>query len=210
MIAFLIIRAEMALFDLKEGFCSTSWGTAKRFCCAPHHRGRPGGTEEACGDWVQWGELFDPKARDRPEGNWLLGGPEFGAYSMVAVSHFPQGFKACIDALGVTARIGNTGIVLDRLLFILRTSFNIQGFEFPRADLCPSGHFKQEKQLRTSTFATRHTVHSRYFPHYCLGVPSEGHVLRCRQRDTGNQDDSFGYVYSARRTWLMTSMPQVS
>ncbi|WVO23008.1 uncharacterized protein IAS62_004352 [Cryptococcus decagattii] len=38
LIAFLIIRAEMAFFDLKEGFCSTSWGTAKRFCCAPRHQ----------------------------------------------------------------------------------------------------------------------------------------------------------------------------
>lgn len=32
-IAFSIIRAEMWLFDLKEGYCATGWTRAKRFCC---------------------------------------------------------------------------------------------------------------------------------------------------------------------------------
>ena len=85
-IAFLIIRAEMALFDVKEGFCSTSWGTAKRFCCAPHHRGRAGAGEKACGDWVDWGEFFNPRETNGPEGAWIWGGSEFVAYSIVAVS----------------------------------------------------------------------------------------------------------------------------
>ena len=75
----------MALFDLKEGFCSTSWGTAKRFCCSPH-RGRPGGTEEVCGDWVEWGEFLNAKEEADPEDAWVWGGAEFGAYAVVAVS----------------------------------------------------------------------------------------------------------------------------
>ncbi|KIR73629.1 voltage-gated chloride channel [Cryptococcus deuterogattii CA1014] len=86
LIAFLIIRAEMAFFDLKEGFCSNSWGTAKRFCCAPRHQS-PGsdGGEYECSDWVEWGQLFKPKAKDGPFGGWVYGGPEFMAYATVAL-----------------------------------------------------------------------------------------------------------------------------
>ncbi|EIW67300.1 hypothetical protein TREMEDRAFT_34025 [Tremella mesenterica DSM 1558] len=84
-IAFLIIRAEMALFDLKEGFCSTSWGTAKRFCCAPKHHRLPGSGEEDCGDWIEWGEFFSPEDRHGPAGNWFWGRSEFIAYGVVAL-----------------------------------------------------------------------------------------------------------------------------
>ncbi|AFR95662.2 voltage-gated chloride channel [Cryptococcus neoformans C23] len=85
-IAFLIIRAEMAFFDLKEGFCSTSWGTARRFCCAPRHQS-PGsdGGEDECSDWIEWGQFFNPKERDGPFGGWVYGGPEFMAYATVAL-----------------------------------------------------------------------------------------------------------------------------
>ncbi|KAK8854828.1 hypothetical protein IAR55_003567 [Kwoniella newhampshirensis] len=87
LVAFMIVRAEMALFDLKEGFCSTSWGTAKRFCCAPHHRAPTGGgEEEPCGDWVEWGEFFDPRERGGPEGAWVWGEAEFIAYAVVALA----------------------------------------------------------------------------------------------------------------------------
>ncbi len=83
MIAYLITRVEMALFDLKEGYCSTSWGKAKRFCCAPHH-GRPGGTDETCGDWTEWGEYFSGERGDS-KAIWIWGGAQFGAYAVVAV-----------------------------------------------------------------------------------------------------------------------------
>ncbi|WVR07458.1 hypothetical protein IAU60_004499 [Kwoniella sp. DSM 27419] len=88
LIAFLIIRVEMSLFDLKEGFCTTSWGTAKRFCCAPKHPipGGDGGDEEVCGDWMEWGEYFAPGQHGRPRGAWIWGGPEFTAYALVALS----------------------------------------------------------------------------------------------------------------------------
>jgi len=85
-LAFLIVRAEMALFDLKEGFCATSWGTAKRFCCAPRHRNVSGTDPEVCGEWIEWGEFFDPKAKGGQEGVWIWGGPEFSAYIVFAVS----------------------------------------------------------------------------------------------------------------------------
>jgi len=85
-LAFLIVRAEMALFDLKEGFCTSSWGTAKRFCCAPRHRNTPGNEEEVCGDWVEWGQFFAPDEKKGRQGSWTWGGPEFSAYIVIAVS----------------------------------------------------------------------------------------------------------------------------
>ena len=84
MIAFLIIRTEMAMFDLKEGFCSNSWGTAKRFCCAPHRKS--GAPEEICGDWIEWGQFFKPRDRTAPKGQFVFGEAEFLAYGAVAVS----------------------------------------------------------------------------------------------------------------------------
>lgn len=46
-IAFSIIRAEMWLFDLKEGYCADGWTKAKRFCCREE-----GAPEKALGAFV--------------------------------------------------------------------------------------------------------------------------------------------------------------
>lgn len=88
-IAFMITRSEMALFDLKEGFCTTSWGTAKRFCCAPHRSGptSPGGDDEVCGDWMEWGQFFG-RQRERNPQEWVFGEAEFITYAIIAVSLF--------------------------------------------------------------------------------------------------------------------------
>lgn len=88
LVAFMIIRSEMAFFDLKEGYCASSWGTAKRFCCAPRQgRGHPdpsSGDEESCGDWVEWGQFFGGGDDDNESSFWSE--PEFLAYFAVAVS----------------------------------------------------------------------------------------------------------------------------
>lgn len=85
LVAFMIIRSEMAFFDLKEGYCARSWGTAKRFCCAPRGRGHPDpsdGDEEVCGDWVEWGQYFG--GGDDESSFWSE--PEFLAYFTIAVT----------------------------------------------------------------------------------------------------------------------------
>ncbi|GFZ49454.1 Probable chloride channel protein UM03490-D [Saitozyma sp. JCM 24511] len=86
-IAFMITRSEMALFDLKEGFCTTSWGTAKRFCCAPHRSGptSPGGDDEVCGDWMEWGQFFG-RQRERNPQEWVFGEAEFITYAIIALT----------------------------------------------------------------------------------------------------------------------------
>ncbi|KAL1411308.1 hypothetical protein Q8F55_002259 [Vanrija albida] len=87
-IAFLIIRSEMALFDLKEGYCTNSWGTAKRLCCAPRSgRGHPdpsSGEEEPCGDWVEWGRVFGSVKEANPDAAFWSE-PEFIVYFIIAV-----------------------------------------------------------------------------------------------------------------------------
>ena len=82
----MIVRSEMALFDLKEGFCSTSWGTPKRFCCSPRHHTPSGPGDAVCGDWIEWGQYFDPGEKGGREGAWIWGGPEFTAYLVAALS----------------------------------------------------------------------------------------------------------------------------
>lgn len=83
-VAFLIIRSEMAFFDLKEGYCTRSWGTAKRFCCTPvgRHSAPSRGDEELCEDWMEWGQRFG--GEDPESSFWSQ--PEFIAYFIIATS----------------------------------------------------------------------------------------------------------------------------
>lgn len=82
-VAFLIIRTQESLFELKEGFCSNSWGKSKRFCCTPHN-GVPGNDTETCGDWVEWGEFFNPD--DQNGWDWYYGKAELATFVAIAVS----------------------------------------------------------------------------------------------------------------------------
>lgn len=83
LVAFCIIRSEMAFFDMKEGYCSRSWGTAKRFCCAPVHK-TPGKSDDSdkCEDWVEWGQYFN--GSEDPEASFWSE-PEFIAYFFIAL-----------------------------------------------------------------------------------------------------------------------------
>ncbi|KAI9450294.1 chloride channel [Lactarius psammicola] len=62
-VAFLIVRSEQWLFDIKYGFCATGWWKARRFCC-PFTSERQsfnfalGGSDEICNAWVPWGNAF--------------------------------------------------------------------------------------------------------------------------------------------------------
>ena len=66
--AFLIVRAEQWLFDLKEGRCTSGWWHARRFCS----------------DWREWPEIIggqDPSQRFG-NGSWVI---EYIVYTVVAV-----------------------------------------------------------------------------------------------------------------------------
>jgi chloride channel 3/4/5 len=61
--AFLIVRSEQWLFDIKYGYCMTGWWKAHRFCCPITSEARPfplGASRqpESCNAWVTWGDAF--------------------------------------------------------------------------------------------------------------------------------------------------------
>ncbi|KAF9450421.1 hypothetical protein P691DRAFT_810365 [Macrolepiota fuliginosa MF-IS2] len=59
LVAFLVVRGEQWLFDLKEGYCSDAWWKSRRFCCfGLVQTGRLKGIEEACPAWQTWSETF--------------------------------------------------------------------------------------------------------------------------------------------------------
>ena len=66
--AFLIVRAEQWLFDLKEGKCASGWWHARRFCS----------------DWREWSEIVGGKDPMQRFGNglWAI---EYVVYTIVAV-----------------------------------------------------------------------------------------------------------------------------
>lgn len=63
-IAFAIIRSEMWLFDLKEGYCSHDWRLAERFCCAALPNGDLG---DECPAWRTWAQVWRERGGHRPE-----------------------------------------------------------------------------------------------------------------------------------------------
>jgi chloride channel 3/4/5 len=74
-VAFLILRGEQWLFDVKEGYCHESWWKARRFCC-------PDSTEdiiEECSAWRTWSELL---VRKGAIGEDFV---EYISYSVIAV-----------------------------------------------------------------------------------------------------------------------------
>ena len=73
--AFLIIRGEQWLFDLKEGRCLKGWWNARRFCT----------------EWQEWSDAFGATDENRTD-QWLVRGSwavEYVIYIIVAVRPFP-------------------------------------------------------------------------------------------------------------------------
>ena len=86
-IAFLVVRSEQLLFDLKEGYCSKSWIKAKRFCC-PHLDedeiafGKL--FEEHCPAWNSWSTVFFPSNGET--GDEAV---DYISYTVIAVRELP-------------------------------------------------------------------------------------------------------------------------
>jgi len=83
-VAFMIVRSEQWLFDLKDGYCTTGWWNAERFCCpgfadelftTPYFV--PQQRSEVCKNWRTWADVFAGKGNPKP-------GDDILAYSMYA------------------------------------------------------------------------------------------------------------------------------
>ena len=92
-VAFMIVRSEQWLFDFKDGYCTTGWWHAERFCCpdfdngllaTPHFVVRS--QSEVCKDWRRWADVFAGKDDPNP-GDDLLA---YLMYAGIAVSANPS------------------------------------------------------------------------------------------------------------------------
>jgi chloride channel 3/4/5 len=106
--AFLVVRSEQLLFDLKEGYCREGWWKARRFCCPTQSEDVMNAyvqlsgfsrtwnaTEETCDGWRTWAEVFGSMAENRGK---IVGFKaemvEYVAYACIAVRSIHTG--ACI------------------------------------------------------------------------------------------------------------------
>ena len=92
-VAFMIVRSEQWLFDIKEGYCTSGWYKAKRFCCpvydervASVHPSFLSFTErDACSKWRLWGEVFAPVVDGNAWTNFWADASEYVIYILFAV-----------------------------------------------------------------------------------------------------------------------------
>lgn len=55
-VAFLVVRAEQWLFDLKQGYCKTAWWQARQFCCPEPDDYKS--LDGHCPAWRIWSDVF--------------------------------------------------------------------------------------------------------------------------------------------------------
>ena len=100
-VAFFVVRSEQVLFDFKEGYCSTGWWKAKRFCCPSTEGGGLGRhifdrADEGCHNWATWAEVYgngdDTSSSDAVE---------YISYSVIAVrsQQLDLNYYFCLYAL---------------------------------------------------------------------------------------------------------------
>lgn len=84
LVAFFVVRSEQLLFDLKEGYCTTAWWKATRFCC-PHLIDQDRtliSLEERCPAWRTWANALSPSKDSNLDVDSLL---EYVSYTSIAV-----------------------------------------------------------------------------------------------------------------------------
>lgn len=86
LVAFIVVRSEQWLFDLKEGYCVPSWWKAKRFCCSQladkdlMGSGVKHPLADLCPAWRTWSAMLlsDPNSEDNVM--------EYVSYTCIAVT----------------------------------------------------------------------------------------------------------------------------
>ncbi|KAG9045510.1 hypothetical protein FS837_006172 [Tulasnella sp. UAMH 9824] len=126
-IAFLVVRSEQLLFDLKEGYCQGAWWKAKRFCCPGSVKLVPFQTfvtfkppvEITCDEWRTWSDVIGPRVG--PGGpqvgdeNWVI---EYASYTVIALA---LAITSSILTIKLTA---STNFVTRKDSGVLGPSFN--------------------------------------------------------------------------------------
>jgi chloride channel 3/4/5 len=116
--AFLIVRSEQWLFELKDGYCRNGWWKAKRSCCPSLTEGNGGlrfhplsafAFDESCSAWSSWAEFFSYHQDN--ESKLRIEGINYASYTCIAVR---QSASAQRDLLKVyVAHLGHHVCVVD-------------------------------------------------------------------------------------------------
>ncbi|KAG8921068.1 hypothetical protein FRC01_000429 [Tulasnella sp. 417] len=134
-IAFLVVRSEQLLFDLKEGYCQGAWWKAKRFCCPGSVKLVPFQTfvtykppvEITCDQWITWSDVLGPRAG--PGGshvgdeNWVI---EYASYTVIATAQLALAITSSILTIRLTA---STNFVTRKDSGVLGPSFDLNASE---------------------------------------------------------------------------------
>ncbi|KAF9501534.1 hypothetical protein BDN71DRAFT_1550108 [Pleurotus eryngii] len=81
-VAFLVVRSEQWLFDIKEGYCTDSWTKAKRFCCPGTDNAFHLQPEEDCPSWRTWSDALGQHGSDDDAGVEFV---QYLVYAFVAL-----------------------------------------------------------------------------------------------------------------------------
>jgi chloride channel 3/4/5 len=93
-VAFLVVRSEQWLFDLKEGYCTTSVWKSKSFCCPGLEPGDfaigvgSKRFEKLCSTWRPWYQVLSPYNTDNADEV-----VEYISYTVIAVSCHESGIN---------------------------------------------------------------------------------------------------------------------
>jgi len=207
-VAFMIVRSEQWLFDFKNGYCTTAWWKAERFCCpdfddsllaVPYFVAREKSGE--CQSWRTWADVFagngSPKLRDD-----ILA---YVMYAGIAVS----AIRCCVDHF-LTSHLNRqlTWAIISALLtiyltasnsFVTRKDSGVLGPSFAHADELKDPDVIPPSQKRKVMYyvgGTRSTSHPTIVTESFIG---------CWKRHPGDQDDPLGFRYS-RVSWWSNSV----
>ncbi|KAG2043481.1 chloride channel [Suillus americanus] len=80
-VAFLVVRAEQWLFDVKQGYCKTAWWHAQHFCCPLPDEYGP--LDDHCPAWRTWSDVFASWTGSESGGGESA--VQYFAYTIIAV-----------------------------------------------------------------------------------------------------------------------------
>ncbi|KAH7914150.1 chloride channel [Hygrophoropsis aurantiaca] len=80
-VAFLVVRGEEWLFDLKDGYCVSAWWHARQYCCVDADKIL---REGICQGWRTWSEVISPH-NHRADAGDDADGLEYIAYAAIAI-----------------------------------------------------------------------------------------------------------------------------
>ncbi|KAI0684736.1 chloride channel [Cytidiella melzeri] len=139
-VAFLIVRGERWLFDLKEGYCKDSWYKSKPFCCPvadEDSQYQLRADEDSCSAWATWAEVFGPTVDGS---KWLMLESEMVEYIAWTTVAITLALVSCFLTLYLTA---STSFITRKDSGVLSSDF-AQGSENQKVDSSPIAQPKRK------------------------------------------------------------------